>query len=261
MNEDSSVVSLKSSWGSRSGRDPQNERDAFIHRLIDERLFRIVYQPLVDLCTGSVFAYEALARITLPGVQNIPMIFDDATRLQRVGELGRMLRKQAVKGCDSHPLFLNINPNEFDEGWLVQPDDPVFWHDEGIFMEITESVPITYFEQCHSVLTEVRGKGVQLAVDDLGAGYSNLRYISDLSPEVVKLDRQLVAGLQAGSRLFTLVRHIVAMCHDMGARVVAEGIETAAELDAVLETGADIGQGYFFAYPGLPPPTSEWQPR
>jgi EAL domain-containing protein (putative c-di-GMP-specific phosphodiesterase class I) len=99
------------------------------------------------------------------------------------------------------------------------------------------------------VLGEVRRRGVRIAVDDLGAGYSNLRYIADLEPEVVKLDRGLVAGVKRSSRRHRLVTSIVELCRSQGARVVVEGIETGEELRAVLETGAQFGQGYYFAKP------------
>jgi EAL domain-containing protein (putative c-di-GMP-specific phosphodiesterase class I) len=104
------------------------------------------------------------------------------------------------------------------------------------------------------VLREIRGKGVSLAVDDLGAGYSNLKYIVDLKPEIVKLDRTLVADLADDHRAQVLVRHIVRLCHELGARVVAEGIEQETEMNVVVDCGADFGQGYYFARPAYPAP-------
>jgi len=95
---------------------------------------------------------------------------------------------------------------------------------------------------------------VALAVDDLGAGYSNLKYIADLRPEVVKLDRTLVADLADDRRAQVLVRHIVQLCHELGARVVAEGIELESEMKVVIDCGADYGQGYYFARPAYPAP-------
>jgi EAL domain-containing protein (putative c-di-GMP-specific phosphodiesterase class I) len=109
------------------------------------------------------------------------------------------------------------------------------------------------------VLAEIRAKGVRIAVDDLGAGYSNLKYIADLAPEIVKIDRGLVAGLSQHSRLHRLVTSIVQLCTEQGARVVAEGIETAEELRAVLATGAHFAQGYFLARPHREPPTPDWE--
>ena len=136
----------------------------------------------------------------------------------------------------------------------MQPDDPIFRHTEDVYLEITESVPLSHFQLCQTILSEVRGRGVYLVVDDLGAGYSNLKYIADLQPRVVKLDRELIAGLTRDSRLFKLVQALVVMCRELDAMVVAEGIETEAELEAVIASGARFGQGYLLARPAFPLP-------
>ena len=229
-----------------------------LEQLLAEKLVHPVFQPLVDLKTRKTFAFEALCRSTVEEFRAPPVLFEAAVEHGRVGELGRLLRTMATEECNSYPLFLNVHPNEFEEGWLIRPDDPIFWHSDGVYLEVTESVPLRYFDQCHSVLKEARSKGVRLAVDDLGAGYSNLKYISDLTPEIVKLDRELVAGLSQGTRLFKLVKNIVRLCEDMGARVVAEGIETKQELNAVIDAGAHYGQGYLLAKPSRPPPEVDW---
>jgi EAL domain-containing protein (putative c-di-GMP-specific phosphodiesterase class I) len=215
---------------------------------------KVVYQPIVDLKKRKVFAYEALVRSTSPHFQGPPALFTEAIRSKYCGALGRAVRELTVERAPPFPLFVNIHPNEFDEGWLVQPDDPMFNHEHPVYLEITESVPLSHFSLCHSVLAEVRSRGVLLAVDDLGAGYSNLKYIADLSPEVVKLDRGLIVQLVKGTRQHRLVRSIVRLCEDLGTKVVAEGIETEDEARAVIDTGAHYGQGFFFAKPSYPPP-------
>jgi EAL domain-containing protein (putative c-di-GMP-specific phosphodiesterase class I) len=211
-------------------------------------------QPVVDLANRKVFAHEALLRSRNKELKNAPMILEAAIANDFMGTLGRELRDLAVKACPDLPLFLNVNPAEFDEGWLVRPDDPIFRHDHAVYMEITEAVPLSHFSFCHTILREIRHKGVMLAIDDLGAGYSNFKYIADLAPEIVKLDRELIAGMVRESRQAKLVRGIVRLCEDMGARVVAEGIETKDELAAVIDTGAHFGQGYLLARPALPIP-------
>ena len=215
---------------------------------------KAVFQPIVDLRTKTIFAYETLARSNSPHFESPPKLFTEAIRGQCCGALGRILRELAVESCPDHALFINIHPQELDEGWLVQPDDPIFGHFHPIYLEITESVPLSHFSLCHSMLREIRSKGVHLAIDDLGAGYSNLKYIADLHPEIVKLDRGLIAGLDTDPRRQKLVKHMVALCEDLGAKVVAEGMETEDELKASIDTGAHYGQGYFFARPSYPPP-------
>ena len=221
-------------------------------------LLYVAMQPVVDLASHRVFAHEALLRSRAPDFRGPIPIIETAIANGFMGTLGRALREMALTACPDLPLFLNLNPAEFEEGWLVRPDDPIFRHDHAVFLEITESVPLSHFRMCHGVLEEIRSKGVFLAIDDLGAGYSNFKYISDLSPEIVKLDRDLVAGLDKEPRLFKLVKAIVHMCNDLGAKVVAEGIETIDELKAVVDTGAHYGQGYVLARPAFPIPEVSW---
>ena len=226
--------------------------------LLAQRQMYIVFQPIVDLQTRQIFANEALLRCKSPEFEGPLSILTSAVQSNCMGELGRKLREMTINSAPNCPLFLNVHPNEFDEGWLVRPDDPIFWHEQGVFLEITESVPLSHFQMCHSSLREIRSKGVFLAVDDLGAGYSNLKYIADLDPEIVKLDRELIAGLPKDKRQYQLVRSIVRLCTEMGARVVVEGIETRDELTSVIDCGAHYGQGFLLARPAYPSPSVFW---
>ncbi len=218
----------------------------------------MVYQPVVDLKTGKTFAHEALVRCNEPGFESPIALFQTAVDAGWTGELGRVLRELASKNAPDETLFLNIHPAELNEKWIVQPSDPIYQHSADVYLEITEGVPLSHFHLCQTILSEVRGRGIHLVVDDLGAGYSNLKYIADLQPRVVKIDRGLVAGLTIDSRLFKLVSAIVVMCRELGATVVAEGIETAEELAAVQASGAKFGQGYFLARPAFPLPEVNW---
>ena len=209
----------------------------------------IAYQPVVDLTLKKVFAYEALVRSHAEEFPNPFVLIEAAVSQNYMGQLGRHLRRLAVDGCPTHRLFLNIHPDEFSEHWLVRPDDSVTTHGQEVYLEITESVPLSHYQHCHSVLAEMRTRGAKVAVDDLGAGYSNLKYIVDLEPEVVKLDRELVANLRCDSRLHRLVRALVDLCTQLDAKVVAEGIETPEELTAVIDAGVHFGQGYFLQRP------------
>jgi EAL domain-containing protein (putative c-di-GMP-specific phosphodiesterase class I) len=229
-----------------------------IRRVLDARDVRVVFQPVVDLRTQKTFAFEALVRSKSPEFDSPMSLFAAAVDASCVGELGRLIREMAIASCPDFPLFLNVHPAELNERYIVQTDDPVFAHDHDVYLEITEGVPLSHFELCKSILSEVRGRGVYLVVDDLGAGYSNLKYIADLHPRIVKLDRELIAGLVKNSRLFTLVSGIVVLCNELDALVVAEGIETVDELDAVIETGARFGQGYLLARPAFPLPDVNW---
>ncbi len=225
-----------------------------IRDVIAARAVSIAYQPIVDVHTGKIFAFEALARSKSPDFKGPLELIGAAIADKAMGELGHVLRQMTVEGCPGRPLFVNVNPNEFDEGWLVRPDDAIFWHDEQVYLEITESVPLSHFAFCSSVLAEIRGKGVRLVIDDFGAGYSNLRYIAELVPDIVKLDMDLVHGISKNERTRRLVKSVVSLCNDMGSRVVAEGIEERDDFFAVRDVGVHFGQGYLLAKPGFPPP-------
>jgi EAL domain-containing protein (putative c-di-GMP-specific phosphodiesterase class I) len=239
--------------------EPRDSLRAIDNIVRDDEL-SVVFQPIVGMDQGEAFAYEALVRCSRPGMSP-PVLFERAVTAGCCGRLGRAVRELAVPAASGVPLFLNIHPQELHERWLVRPDDPIFMHDHQVYLEITESVPLTHFELCQHVLSELRTRGdVHLVVDDLGAGYSNLQRISDLAPNVVKLDRGLVLGVDQNKRQHRLVTSVVRLCREMDARVVAEGIETEDEFSALRDTGVDYGQGYLFARPHFPFPEISWPP-
>jgi EAL domain-containing protein (putative c-di-GMP-specific phosphodiesterase class I) len=234
------------------------EPSTFFENLVRPSDLSAVFQPIVSLKDGSLFAYEALVRCSIPTFSP-PVLFDHAAAARATGRLGRMIREIAVPLCGGIPVFVNLHPNELEEGWIVRPDDPIFFHDHDVYLEITESAPLTHFDLCARVLREVCGRaGAQLVVDDLGAGYSNLNLIADLEPNVVKLDRKLVQNLHSKPRQQKVVQMVVRLCEELGASVVAEGIETIEEFEAVCDTGANYGQGYLFARPAYPLPVITW---
>jgi hypothetical protein len=179
--------------------DPRGSMVA-LNSMVRAEDLSVVFQPIVHVDTFRVFAYEALVRCRVPKYSNPSTLFEHALEARCVGRLGRMIREIAVPACAGRPLFLNLHPTELQERWVVRPDDPMFFHDADVYLEITESVPFAYFDLCRDVLREIRSRGnFYLVVDDLGAGYSNLKRVADLEPRVVKLDRSLIMNLTAGA--------------------------------------------------------------
>jgi EAL domain-containing protein (putative c-di-GMP-specific phosphodiesterase class I) len=218
----------------------------------------VVFQPIVDLAARQVFAYEALTRRALESTAP-KELFEQASREDTWGRLGRLIREIAFERGAGYPLFINVHPAELSARWLVRPDDPIYQHNHHVFLEITESATFTHYETCLSVLREVRSRAnVRLAIDDLGAGYSNLMRVIQLEPQAVKLDRELVTGLQKNKKQQRLVCHLAELCKELGAEVVAEGIESADELSAVIDCGVPYGQGWVFARPAFPLPSAVW---
>ena len=237
----------------------RSELDVRSTRDLTAKDLDVVYQPLVDLSAGRLRAVEALVRCQWPEYQNPEVLIAKCVKEGGVGRIGRMIREVAFDRCRDVPMFINLHPHELSSRWLVRPDDPINFHQNNVFLEITESAAFEYFDLCSSVLREVCSRtGAKLVIDDLGAGYSNLKRVVDLQPDVVKIDRALVRGLDTNRRQRVLFQHVVRMCKELGSRVVAEGIETIAELEAVRDGGADFGQGFLFARPGYPIPTAEW---
>jgi EAL domain-containing protein (putative c-di-GMP-specific phosphodiesterase class I) len=242
---------------------PTSARDSYFafQRLVSPNDLSVVFQPIVNLSDGKLFAYEALVRCGLEELQNPMVLFERAVHVGCAGRLGRMIREIAVPLSAGKPIFLNVHPQELHEPWIVRPDDPVFAHDHVVYLEVTESMPLTHHDLCMDVLGDLRARAnVELVVDDLGAGYSNLKRILDLEPKVVKLDRQLIVNLDRSPRQQRLVAGVVRLCVDLGATVVAEGIETDDEFHALRDTGAHYGQGFLFARPAYPMPAVTWPP-
>jgi EAL domain-containing protein (putative c-di-GMP-specific phosphodiesterase class I) len=244
----------KLSW-TLGGGDP----DAAGVRTLTVSDIGVVFQPIVDMQTGATFAHEALVRCRRPEYAAPPVLFQHAVEENACGRLGRLIREVAFATCGDVPLFVNVHPDELSSRWLVRPDDPLCFHAVPVFLEITESAAFTHFELCRSVLRELcRRTGALLVVDDFGAGHSNLERVVDLEPSIVKLDLALIRGIQGHARKRAVVRHVVNLCKELGARVVAEGIEAIDELSCLRDLGVDYAQGYLLARPSAPPPNVAW---
>ncbi|HEY4107242.1 MAG TPA: EAL domain-containing protein [Polyangiaceae bacterium] len=224
-------------------------------RAITSDDINMVFQPIVDVATGVPFAHEALVRCKLPQYASTPLLFAAAESEKACGHLGRIIRQQTFERCPDQALFVNVHPEELSQRWLVRPDDPLYFHEREVYLEITESAAFTHYDLCMNVLKDVCSRAsVHLVVDDYGAGHSNLARILDLNPKIVKLDGALVRGIDKDVRRQIIVRHMVRLCRDLGARVVAECVETVEELQAVADTGVDFVQGYVIARPAFPLP-------
>jgi EAL domain-containing protein (putative c-di-GMP-specific phosphodiesterase class I) len=253
------VKKEKLSWSSNAGKPYEPESgNRTVHSLTPEEL-KIAYQPIVDLQKGEAYAYEALVRCEVEEYVNPTVLFKQAVKEDRCGHLGRKIRDAIFSDNVGTRLFINVHPDELRSRWLVRPDDPICYSKEEIFLEVTESATLQYYDLCVSVLKEVCSRtGAHLVIDDLGAGYSNLKRIVDLYPAMVKLDLALARDLDKNKRKRILVTHLVQLCVELDAKVVIEGIETLDELKAACDTGAHYAQGYYLAGPAFPPPHVSW---
>lgn len=229
-------------------------------RTLDPEELGAAFQPIVQLSTGATFAHEALARCTRPEYTSPVALFRQAETENACGRVGRWVRDVVFATSDDIPLFVNLHPQELHQRWLVQPTDPIYLHRAPVYLEITESAALQHLELCLSVLHEVRSRsGAQLVVDDLGSGFSDMDRVLTLRPSVVKLDLSLVRDIERLPTQQRRVRDMIEHCHALGARVVAEGIESVEELVTVRDLGADFAQGYLLGRPA-PRPERAWWP-
>lgn len=218
----------------------------------------VAFQPIVDVQTHRSAAVEALTRCRLPSFQNPAKLFEDAARADYAGRLGRIVRELAFAESLDLPVYVNVHPSELTARWLVRPDDPMFLHREGAFLELTEAAAFEHHDMVLAVLGELASRGVKLVIDDFGAGYSNLARLADLEPAVVKLDRSLVVDLHLKPRAQNVMKQTIAMMHSFDAKIVVEGVEKPEELKAAMDCGADLIQGYLLARPENPVPQPAW---
>jgi EAL domain-containing protein (putative c-di-GMP-specific phosphodiesterase class I) len=218
----------------------------------------VAYQPIVSWSSQAVYAYEALVRNEEPTLRSPQELFETAERLGRLQELGRAIRDRvAMTIVDVPPpvrLFVNVHALELDDDSLLSPASPLSRHADRVVLEITERAPLEKIKDVGSRVARLRAMGYGIAVDDLGAGYAGLTSFAQLEPEVVKVDMSLIRGLDRSPTKQKLVHSIISLCNDLGIRLIAEGIETEAERDALIRLGGDLCQGYLFARPsrGLP---------
>lgn len=210
------------------------------------------YQPIVHWADRSVFAYEALARSTEPALAQPDPLFNAAEKLGRLFEVGRRVRREAaesIRNSDVPCLFVNLHPRDLADDELLSSGSPLSRYASRVVLEVTERASLSDIADLRVRLASLRRMGYRLAVDDLGAGYAGLTWFSQLEPEVVKLDMALTRAIDSEPTKQKLVASMTRLCSDLGMRVVGEGVETAAERDALVEAGCELLQGYHFARP------------
>jgi EAL domain-containing protein (putative c-di-GMP-specific phosphodiesterase class I) len=231
----------------------RERRDEIEHRLspiVDAGGPVVVLQPIVDLATGIRVGAEALSRFPREWDKAPDICFAEA---HSVG-IGDELELLALAGAAEHlvrvPGYVAMN---ISSATLLTPGAVEFLSRlplDRILLELSEHDQVEDYAVLHSVLAPLRERGMRLAIDDVGAGFSSLRHIVLTRPDVLKIDRTLVDGVSTDHILRSLVRSLVDFGHGSGAKVVAEGVETGADAATLLTLGVDYGQGWYFGRPG-----------
>jgi diguanylate cyclase (GGDEF) domain len=249
----------------KSEPDPHffNRREEITH-LIEEpdRYLKAAFQPIIETRNGTVFGFEALARI--PGSKcfnNIAELFPFAEKIGQLYPIETLCRRQAITSYSSiaqnkEMLFLNINPQvlvdpEFASGHTRKLLSEKGLTPKDVVLEITERSAIEDFSTFRDALDHYRNQGYLIALDDVGAGYSSLQSVAELHPDFLKVDRSLIQGVNADPIKWALLETFITFSKRIGCRIIAEGVETAEEMHTVVQLGVDYVQGFFVAKPTL----------
>ncbi|WP_028535339.1 EAL domain-containing protein [Paludibacterium yongneupense] len=227
--------------------------------ILNERRLNPVFQPIVDLNTGAILGCEGLIRGPSNSALHAPtMLFAQAARHGLTARLDlvcrRIITERFVELKLPGLLFLNVNPES-----LLSPEHSpdktrsnlrqIGLDCRRVIIELTETQPNASYQDLQQVTARYRQQGYRIALDDLGEGFSNLRLWSELRPDFVKLDKHFVQNIQHDPLKEQFVRSMVDIAQQSGAFLVAEGIESAAELRVLRHLGVQYGQGYLIARP------------
>jgi EAL domain-containing protein (putative c-di-GMP-specific phosphodiesterase class I) len=211
------------------------------------------FQPIFDLSTRRLVGAEALARFPAEPARTPDVWFDDAERVGHGRALELLAIRIALRNVAALPehlyIALNVSPSTLASpqllATLLEGGVPL----DRLVVEVTEHTSIPDYGPLQQARAGLRHHGIRLAVDDAGAGYASFRHIVALAPDIIKLDRALVAGVDHDEARRALVAAVVMYALQSGAVLVAEGVETAAELDAIESLGVDAAQGYHLGCP------------
>jgi EAL domain-containing protein (putative c-di-GMP-specific phosphodiesterase class I) len=212
-----------------------------------------VFQPLVELSSGRVRAHEALTRGPAGTDLEGPVaLFDLAMQAGLSVELDLACLGGCLRSAGALPaedlVFVNVLPPLLHEPsmrrWIVESFDP-----RRLVIELSESMAVGDYDGLLAGFAELRAHGVRFAVDDLGTGYASLDHVLHLSPEFLKLDRSLVAQLRDHGPRQAAVRGMAQIARELGAVLIAEGVEDATQAGLLSDLGVDWAQGYAFGHP------------
>lgn len=238
-----------------------NKREE-LKNIIEKNLIYPVFQPIVSLRTGEVHGYEALSRMVLPKkIKNTEELFSMALLYGKTWDLEKVCRKKILQEYSSFSeeqqtgkLFINVNPKvmmdeSFKANFTRKQLEKYNICPEKIVIEVTERSSVNDMEAFVQVIRHYKDEGYQIAIDDLGACYSGLNIICSTHPHYLKIDMPLIRDIDSDGMKHALVRGLVEIARNASIHLLAEGIETEAELQALVELGVDYGQGYFLGMP------------
>lgn len=240
-----------------SGRERDAKRARIRAALDSPSGFDLAFQPIHDLCAGQPVGFEGLSRFAAEPYRPPNVWFDEADEVGMGAELECAAIERALDRARLLPdhVYVSVNTSPdtvVTDGFaraVAGAPDPA-----RLVLEITEHARISDYDALHDVLAPLRAAGMRLAVDDAGAGYASLSHILQLRPDAIKLDMGLVRDVDTDAARRSLAGAMTSFAREMGMAVIAEGIETAGERDALRALGIGYGQGYLL---GRPVPVAE----
>lgn len=230
-------------------RDADRARDR-LHQVVSGHELQIALQPVVDLESGTMQGVEALSRF--PDDLGPPeLVYAHAHTLGMGAELEQYAVSEALRALPlldpGEYLAVNLTP-----AVAVALATKAPFHDlpfDRIVLEITEHAAVESYAELRDSLADVRREGLRLAIDDAGAGYASLHHVVELAPDLIKIDRSLIGGIAGDPARRSVVRAFASLAADLGAGLVAEGLETRDDLAAIRDLGVGAAQGFLLARP------------
>jgi EAL domain-containing protein (putative c-di-GMP-specific phosphodiesterase class I) len=228
-----------------------------VQALLDRGDVPVVFQPVVRLRDGAVVAYQALARFEGFGSPRPDLALAAASRCRLGVQLELLAARAALRRCPHLPQGTGLGIN-FSAEALMDPGvvevlarhaDAARRGGRQLGVEITEHSPVTDYPALCAAVQELRAAGVLVAVDDAGAGYASLRHILQLAPDAIKIDISLVHDVDTDPVRQALTRSLNSFADEIGAHLIAEGVERRAQADTLRRLGIRLAQGYLFARP------------
>jgi diguanylate cyclase (GGDEF)-like protein len=249
--------------GMHAGTEDRVQMESELHHAVELKQFELYYQPKVDTRTGVVRSAEALIRWVHPsrGLVSPAEFIPLAEECGLIGAIGEWVIREACRqarawqdeGVPSLRISVNLSASQFREVGLVDSIrralDDVGLAARYLEVELTESAVMSDPEQSVAILEQLSAMGVLVSVDDFGTGYSSMSYLRRFPIDKLKIDRVFINELASRPEDASIVRAIVSLAHSLNLKVVAEGVETPAQLDFLKTAGCDEYQGYHYSRP------------
>ena len=248
-------------WGRRASDNPvppkaPPNRDRLLESAIALEQIDVQYQPIIEPRSGRIAGAEALARSAL--CRSATDLFARAAAARLDGRLSRLIQRKALRSAavwegplKGLKLSINLLPSDLaSEGydrWLLDEIGAAGIDPARVTAEITESALLEDRDAVANRLGVLRESGVSIAVDDFGTGYASLAYLTCLPLDMLKIDRGLITDIASGERDRIVVQAIVRLAHELGLKVLVEGVESTAQLILLADWGCDFYQGFLGA--------------